>query len=330
MTNLVILSYGRENEYRRAILAVLSCYAWLSEWARLERVIIFTDNADFLRPYLAGLEVDYKMLTPAKIQSSREPTGYSHRLKAVVINEAFQAYPGDNLLFIDSDTFVFADPKPLLMRISPTVNFMHVLEYPLQERSNGYESGQFLKLIEKETFVTSKGEERYHSSQFSWNSGVLGLSEATAAYMPDIFLLMDEFYVGSNWSISEQLAFALILQTRSKLLPSDSIVHHYWESSKKLAVDALLTTLLTPKFADLVLSDKLNIVSSLTKRLPADIVAYLNMHPEINLREEAIFSLYMKDFKKGYWLASKYILNKPADIKFIKDVLYYTRRLLSW
>nr|GFD36212.1 hypothetical protein [Tanacetum cinerariifolium] len=158
----------------------------------------------------------------AKILSSREPTGYSHRLKAVVVDEAFQAYPDDNLLFIDSDTFIFADPRPLLTQIAPTVNFMHVLEYPLQERSNGYESSQFLKLIEKETFITSKGEERYQSSQFSWNSGVLGLSAAIAAYMPDVFLLMDRFYTGSNWSISEQLAFALILQTRSQLLPSDS------------------------------------------------------------------------------------------------------------
>jgi len=329
MTNLVILSYGRENEYRRAILAVLSYYAWLSEWDGLERVIVFTDNADFLRPYLAGLEVEYRILTPAKILSSREPTGYSHRLKAVVVDEAFQAYPGDNLLFIDSDTFIVADPRPLLTQISPTVNFMHVLEYPLQERSNGYESSQFLKLIEKETFVTSKGEERYQSSQFSWNSGVLGLSAAIADYMPDVFLLMDRFYTRSNWSISEQLAFALILQTRSQLLPSDSVVHHYWESSKKLAVDALLTTLLTPNFAELALSDKLHIVGPLTKRLPAEITSFLDTHPEINLREQAIFSLYMRDVKKGYLLAGKYLLNKPTDTKFIKDVLYYTRRLLS-
>ncbi len=67
---LVIQSFGRENEYRRAAFVVLSYYAHAGE-DNNERTLLFTDNPEYFEPYLKGLPVEYVLLTPEKIRTMR-------------------------------------------------------------------------------------------------------------------------------------------------------------------------------------------------------------------------------------------------------------------
>lgn len=218
MANLVLLSYGRENEYKRAILTVLSHYAWVAPGTGAERVIVFTDNPDYMQPYLLGLPVDYMLLTPERLREYKGPLDFIHRLKVAIIEAAMLKYPGENILYLDSDTFFQIDPRPLLASISPTVSLMHTREFTLETRRHEEMGRPLLNLLESETIITSRGKERFHSGQYSWNAGVLGLSAPIAAALPDVFLLTDKFFAASGWHISEQLAFSLVLQTRTEVL----------------------------------------------------------------------------------------------------------------
>jgi hypothetical protein len=329
MTNLVVLSYGRENEYRRAILAVLSYYSWLSTSAEAGRTVIFTDNAAYFHPYLEGLTVDYISLTRERVQELNNVTGYPYRVKVSAVQEAFEAYPDANVLFIDSDTFVMADPAPLLARISPQVRVMHLREFVLEQRRAEDAGGRLLQLLESQSFQTSHGEERFNASQSCWNSGVLGLDPTVAAYISDVFQLTDKFYLGSGWHISEQIAFSLLLQTRSEIIASDDVVFHYWPGHEKAAVDALILGMLTAQFVALPLAEKLRSIRTLTAQLPTRITEYLQANPHVKLRLDALYAFSQRRFAEGYGFAGRYLLKKPTDTKFMRDMLYYTRQMLK-
>ena len=326
MNNLVVLSYGKESEYRRAVLAILSYYSWLASSEEVNRTIIFTDNPAYFEPYLFGLKVEYISLTKEKIRDMKGPANFIHRMKIAVLSEVFRAYPTDTIFYIDSDTFIQADPAPLLARISPAVSVMHVLEYALEGYRHEDTGGRLVQLIENQVFVTTKGDERFSPSHFSWNAGVLGLAPSMAAYLPDVFLLTDKFFAASTWHISEQLAFSLVLQTRTQIIPSDEVVYHYWQNTAKLAVDAILSGVFTQEFATLPLLEKKKVLCPLTRSLPDQIPSYLQKHPEIELRFLAIGAFHRKEFLTGYKLASSYLIKKPTDISFLKDVIYHTRK----
>jgi hypothetical protein len=108
----VLLSYGRESEYRRAIFTVLSFWARYSGPAEAVSTLLFTDNPAFFQPYLAGLPVHYVLLEEPRRLAMYGPHNYSFQVKVGILDEAMQAYPGSSLLYCDSDTFFATDPTP--------------------------------------------------------------------------------------------------------------------------------------------------------------------------------------------------------------------------
>ena len=157
------------------------------------------------------------------------------------------------------------------------------------------------------------------------------MSKAMVRSMPDVFLLTDVFFKASNWHISEQLAFSLILQTRSKLIPAENTIYHYWSGSEKTAVDALVTDVLTSKFATIPLNQKLLKIKIFVEKLPTLIKEYLLKNPQIELEEtraRAIYSFQIKDFNTAYTYSFQYLRKKPLDKTFIKNFLYYTKQRL--
>lgn len=336
MTNLVLLSYGSQNEYRRAVLAVLSFFSYYEagESAPDVRVVLFTDSSDYFSKYLGALPVEYVILTPAQQTAMMGTVGYRHRIKAVVVGDTLLRFPQDNLLFFDSDTFFTQHPGPLLARIAPGVSLMHTVEFTFADQAqvalpNGKTVNDFNKLLEERPFVLSRGPEQFSRTQQCWNSGVLGLAPGVAAYMPDVYQLIDYLYANSHWHIVEQIAFSLVLQTRDVIEPAINYVYHYWEGDKKVAADALLAETINANFLDLSAGAQRAAVQALVQRLPTAIPAYLAAHGEIGTKQAAITAFNAGRFGAGYRAAFAYLLKVPADRKFLRDVLYHTKRLLQ-
>lgn len=245
--NLVLLSYGRKSEYKRAIFCILSLWTWgkkyLSDW----RIVVYTDQPEFFKPHLEKLDVTYVQLTDELTHEMLAGTTYFHRRKVAVIDMTFKMFPDDALMFIDSDTFFVTEPGCLLNSFEPGKCFMHKREYMLKDGlalftsfNQGKYPEAFLKYISNRQFEIGGVTEQFTGQDYSWNSGVLALDKSFAAYMPDVFRLTDEFYANSEWFISEQLAFALILQKRTVIRSAEDIVLHYWGAQQKVLLDGLL------------------------------------------------------------------------------------------
>lgn len=334
MTQHVILAYGRETELWRATFAVLSLYAWQETQPAAEvQTLIFTDQPEFFKPLLDGLPVRYSLLTPALLEEMRGPDQYLHRVKLAVVAQVMATYPGDNLLFCDSDTFFVADAQPLLASIQADTSIMHVREFTFAEAVDVYAAfepaGQeqyprrFISLIESRTFRIDGQERQFHKNQLMWNSGVLGLHAETARLLPDICSLNDALYRGSGWLTVEQIAFSLALPLSTQLQPSNHYVLHYWGQQQKALMDDLLrSALTTPAFRALSLPARL----AETKRLTRVWGRSLRGH---TAREGALYSLAKGELTAGVKCAVKVLATGSFDSRFAAELAAAFRKGLS-
>jgi len=324
MPRLLLLAYGRETEYRRALLAVLSGWAWQPREPL--SATICTDQPDFFRPYLAGLAIEYKLATPAYLAQARGPQQYVHRVKARFIAEAFAEHPTEELLFIDSDTFFTTAPDGLLQRLAAGQPFMHLCEYKLAEAVAIYAEfdqvkypQKMLELLASRTFQLGGRQVQFHEGQSSWNSGVLGLPRTLAPLLPDILTLTDELYAGTGWFTCEQLAFSLALQASGPVHASDEYVYHYWGQPQKKVMDKLLPTFFTPALAALPLAERLRRVRQQ--------VAWFRRQMELGKAQEgALYALRRGRLTAGLKYVAKAMLASPLDTRFLREVLRVLHR----
>lgn len=245
--NLVLLSYGRDSEYFRAIFCILSFASWYEHKLEETRINVYTDNPDFFKPYLSHLNIEYILLTPVLMEDMLANTTYFHRRKVGVIDMTFKNFPAEDLIFIDSDTFFIASQKGLFDDYTPDRSFMHRLEYTLGGALDFFTAFNqdehpraFINYIKDREFQVNGKTEVFTADDYCWNSGVLGLSKTFSKYMPDVYQLTDAFYANSKWFISEQLAFGLVIQRVSDIQPVEDFIVHYWGKRQKELFDALL------------------------------------------------------------------------------------------
>ncbi len=324
---LVTQSFGRESEYRRAIFMI---WSFRAHTKRFLEVILFTDQPDYFTPYFKDQLVRYVLLTPERIKSMRGNIDFLHRMKIALIEEAFNICPDCDLIYADSDTFFVADTSGFIDSISPEISFMHTLEYAFQSLKEmplpaGVPFRAFLKLIEDREFLLADGAPlKVKPDQTSWNAGVMFLHKSHIKFLPDVYALTDQFYPPTRNHASEQYAFSIVLQNRTKLLPCEEVVYHYWNRVKKNIMDDFLEkkthTLLSNQSAD----KNSEIIKQWTAYLPG----YLESHVWM-LRDLSIQALNENKFQEGYILAARALLKNPIHWKFLKDIGYHFFRQIG-
>jgi hypothetical protein len=320
MTKLILLSYGRDMEYRRAIFAALSFWSWYRGPQAEVQTVILTDNAAFFEPYLMGLPVRYELLTKDSLAAMQKPHGYVHRVKGVILQQLAAAQPDDSLLFFDSDTFFISSPDAFVKQLAAGTTFMHKREYTLAEAVEIYAAfnqahfpKKLLELLATRTFKIGGAERQFAPTDYSWNSGVLGLPPRAAALLPDTLRLMDDLYSSTGWFTSEQIAFSLVLPTLGQLLSSDQYVFHYWGQRQKVLMDDLLEAFVAKSLSCVPLPQRLAQVRQQVPKWQS----YIELD---RLREGALYSLKQGELIAGLKYAAKAWLAAPLSGAFAKDV----------
>jgi hypothetical protein len=321
---LLLLAYGRQTEYYRAIFAALSAWAW--QPSPTVAATIYTDQPSFFEPYLAGLPVEYSYLSENRLTELKGPLNFVHRVKAQLIAQAFLDYPTEELLFIDSDTFFKKAPDSLLQRLAHGAPTMHQHEYQLADSvsiHSGFGQAHYpeklLALLASRSFRLGGQLVQFHAGQSSWNSGVLGLPQAMAPLLPDILTLVDELYAGTGWFLCEQLAFSLALQANGPVQACDQFVYHYWGQPQKVLMDKLLPTVLHSTFAAQPLSQRLSQVRQLVPHCQRQLALD-------QARQGALYALRRGQVAAGLKCAARALLTDPLNVGFARDLLLVLRR----
>lgn len=326
---LAIQSFGRQEEYKRALLTILS-YIAFSDIS--SKVILFTDQPEWFTDKLVGVEVNYVVLTQEKIKNMRGEIDFLHRMKIALIEETFFKYPGYRVLYADSDTFFTKDPAVILNNLEADKSCMHLLEYPFSamkdlELPAGQTFQDFYKMILRKSFsLQNRDLIKVTPEMVSWNAGVMFFHPDHIKFIPDVYALTDQFYPETLNHASEQYAFSVILQTRTKIIPCESVSYHYWYRIKKVIADEFLEKHMNPVFISLPLKDKLEEIKEWTVLLPGIFDTHIWM-----IRDNAIQAFNKNKFFEGYRWSVKAFFQSPLDSKlFIKDVFYHLKRQLTY
>lgn len=321
---LVTQSFGREYEYRRAILTILSYYSCTKE---AMPTLLFTDQPEYFKPYLNSYPVQYVLLTPEKIKLMRGEIDFLHRMKIALIEEAFEK-ASTNILYADSDTFFLKSPQEFMDKISVNQSYMHIHEYVFNAVRNmslpaGRFVRKFIEYIETENISIPHTSIRINASMSSWNAGVMLIALENKTCIPDVYALTDLFYKASQSHASEQYAFSIMLQTLGNLDPVDSVIYHYWYNVKKKIIDSYLQEHL----------DKLRSLSNEEKQI--QVLNWINVLPQYfdshveTYKDNAIQHFDASEYTLGFKNAGKaFYKGAWREMQFIKDVLYHTKRFV--
>jgi hypothetical protein len=325
---LVLQSFGRENEYRRALFTMLSYIAFTSKFSE---ILLFTDQPNWFSAKLPNIKIHFVLLTPEKIKHMRGDIDFLHRMKIALIEEAFDRFPDYNLLYADSDTFFYANPAPIVEQLNYETVSMHLWEYTFdtlkdKELPAGQTFVAFYNTIKNQKFIDSKGESYVITDQMSsWNAGVMFFDPRHRRFIDDVYALTHQFYPPSLNHASEQYAFSVILQNATRLIPCDSVVYHYWYKIKKEIADDFFAQQFNDNFFNLTLDDQLNLTKTWVYNFPK----YFDNHIW-TIKDNAIQSFNENKFSIGYKWALKAMVKQPLmDKTFLKDILYHTKRKFS-
>jgi len=314
--NLVLLSYGGEIEYRRAMFCIYSLLAWNIDLSKI-RIIIYTDSKLFFEQHINNLLIEYLILTPELNQQLRKNTNFNHLVKVGVIDMTFLKYPGDDLCFIDTDTFFIKDPSNILDRFENGKSFLHKKEYQLSDSVKQFSSFNqghfpiaFMNFIEGREFNIDGKNEIFDGTYYSWNTGVIALSKDFAKLMNNVTDLTIQFYENSKWFVSEQLAFSLILEKVTEIRSAENIVFHYWGKRQKAFMDKYLNDLFKQNFKyNLHNKDFKKISKKLKIEIENDVLL-----EQINIA--AKYKSYFYAFKQSI----KIVMKTPLNLKVYKKI----------
>lgn len=223
-TTVVYLAYGPPRFVWISAFSALT-FMRVADQLPASRVVVYTDRPGVFRRF--GVACD---LIPLSALCDEIPA-YHFRMKLTAMQHATDTYPG-NVLFVDGDTYFTAPPTQQFRALHDGHAVMHVPDCQLG-------SPQCATVLDLEKLdAAGTGSQRLPRlkdwPEWIWNSGVIGIAEASKHLIPDVLAACDEIYAGTDSHISEQMAWTLVLSRTSTIVDAEDVVYHYWHSKEEL------------------------------------------------------------------------------------------------
>jgi hypothetical protein len=246
MVTVAYLAYGRKRvsqAFGRTIpllergddlataFSALTFVHFASTFADDWRLVIYTDAPRVFRRYSLPCE-----LVPVEVVRAREDqSGYAHRRKLLVIEHCAESFDGD-LFFIDGDTYFMESPAKLFGAVASGRSVLHTREWVLSDETQP----DLNRLMREHEFVSPRLRSAQRRPDLTmWNSGVIGLSEETKRFIPEVIDICDELYSAHRYHAMEQFAWSLVLEEATGIEPADDVVYHYWFGREELTYRAV-------------------------------------------------------------------------------------------
>ena len=220
MTVFYIVMGGDEalRYYMEAYLSIRTFQKQLSPDSG--RICVITDHPSFFRK--AGVEVI--TITAEQKAEWMGPHKFFFRTKIKGMEYLHSVYPDDNLLYLDSDTFLYGSLTELKKRLDEGHGLMHRCEGKPKDISNT------ARRLWKGAAGKSYGDVVIGEQHQMWNAGVVekqkkkvGETVACALTLCD-GMLND----GNNEFITEQYSYSIALAEHTSLVGTSDLIGHYW------------------------------------------------------------------------------------------------------
>lgn len=238
--NLLLLSFGDNTDnHQQAVFAALS----FMRDPQIKRVLVVTDRPDFYR-WLGGAAqnapiddgdegvrgqrgmaaVEILPITAETLAAWQGAQQFFWRIKIEAVALAVRQYPGQHLLYVDSDTFLAGSLADMARQLDVGAAYMHCFENRLGDR-NSRTLTRTRRALSGRTLegITLTGQHEM------WNAGVIGLPGSMAAERVAQALQLCDAMCATDCPrrLIEQFSFSLALQ-QGTLRPCQDVIGHYW------------------------------------------------------------------------------------------------------
>lgn len=235
MNYLITMAHGADCFRQEAVYALLSARLRAAAADAPVTALVVTDQPDFFTRYLGeGPALRCLPVGQAQLDAWRGgPQGYLHRIKPQAIAHAARSVgpqPGDQFLFVDSDTFFLADPAPLFQRVAAGEVLLNEPEGGLRAiRRQTRSHGRLYRAARRHAFVVNGEPVRLPMDLALWNSGVIGFRADLLAVLDETIALIDAMWPVVQIPTVEQVALSAVLARRG-ILPqatTDTVLHYH-------------------------------------------------------------------------------------------------------
>lgn len=224
--NLVYLVFGEElSNYVQANFSILSMCTQKEE---IDSINIVTDNPK-LYNHLSGV-VNVVKIEQNDLREWKGKNDFFWRVKIKAIELIINTYKNQDLLYLDSDTFLYGDLKFINQKLKNGFSFMHLNEGKLSQLNSKTEKNMW-----RQTYNKTFGPVKINQNHCMWNAGVIGIPGGRSDELIEATLDICDAMLEQNVTrrLIEQLAFSLALSEFSELIPAEDHIGHYWGNKEQ-------------------------------------------------------------------------------------------------
>jgi hypothetical protein len=224
--HLLYITFGpNEKNHIQAYFSILS---FLSSGVRPTTINVITDTPAFYS--LIEKDVNVIHVTPQELQEWRGPHDFLWRIKIKGVEHLCKIYPGEAILYLDTDTFLYGDFTKVLEIASRNVAALHENEGTLRsirtKTTQRFRSG--LQRINQEDFPDL-------DSYDMWNAGcVLTPNTAGGTDLKLVLSLCDTMLDHKVDPVfAEQYSFGVALKKIYGIEKLSGSIGHYWSNKEE-------------------------------------------------------------------------------------------------
>ena len=259
---IMYLVFGDTLRYH--IEANLSIRTFQRQMEQTDSISVLTNRPEYYR----RAKVDVIPLDDERMKMWSGKHRYKFRIKIKAVEFMYQQHPGEDLLFVDCDTFLYGSLQVLKDRLAGGAGLMH--------QNEGHPSGMSGPALKMWNTMKERrvGDITIGEEHDLWNSGVIGIPTAKIRQVVnDWLLLCDEMLEhGVKAFNMEEYALSIALFCHTTLKATDDLVGHYW--GNKEVWEQMVSDLMCQAYMkDLTLEEEL---ASLDMDLLCNIPVYVN------------------------------------------------------
>ena len=222
--NILYLVFGKNQQNHAQ--AYFSICSFLNQMEDSDRVFVMTDAPDFykrLDEWVNILEINQEYLTTWQGEYK-----FFWRAKIKAIEYIGSLYPHEEILYLDTDTFLFSDLNELKNLFKNPV--MHLNEGNLSKLKSKTE-----KMMWQQVGGRTFGDIQINSEHCMWNAGVVGIPANKGQIMSKLALNICDEMLKENVTkrLIEQFSLSVALSENGSLQASEPFIGHYWSNKEE-------------------------------------------------------------------------------------------------
>ena len=225
---IMVLTYfvfgDQPSYYNQATFSMLSA---LSKTSEEDSVVVLTDHPEKLKVLDARIIVI--SIEQKTIEQWKGDHDFFWRIKIEALLHVAARFRGENILYLDTDTVLYADLNLLKISLSEGVNIMHTNEGRLSQLTTKTERRMWKQVKSK-----NYGSIIINQHDCMWNAGVVGISSKNIAQLTLALRICDEMCADNvTRRLIEQLSLSLALNSTTPLCAAEHTIGHYWSNKEQ-------------------------------------------------------------------------------------------------